>query len=260
MKRNLITILMLNSFMLLGMQQKSPMETIPKDLKVLIIKELTLAPTMQEAAANIRNLGAVNTHYQKIINDSKLTEYLINELARKYEVPAPYDFWLQYINRDDMARAFAAFALHTNSSLKWLYDFIRNYQSTLLGELGLLYTIQTNKPEGVAFFLQAGANPNIPHIQALFLQPSPLLQTIIFVAKENKEIMDLLIKAGADLEESLTFALINKRADLIKRFMDAGADPNLVPAGWNESLLDFAKRMHYSYIVEIMEDALKKRK
>ena len=79
-------------------------EVIPEEVKILIFSNLASAGTFEQAIKNIHSAARVNTAWQRLISDPKLTDYLIDQLAKNFKVP---DYW-------------AAIRLDTPGSLEWL--------------------------------------------------------------------------------------------------------------------------------------------
>ena len=97
--------------------ERSPLEELPPEIKIIIIKALESVPGSTEeaqlfiAANNIRNLMMTNTVFQPFLEDSNFAEIIIKELAERYA-------------GNDLVEA--AVALATDAAGRWLSTQFEN--------------------------------------------------------------------------------------------------------------------------------------
>ena len=139
-------ILLLTAFPLAAMKRKSPeseeqrlpkvqtvqavqsrlqippaLEYLPKDLKATILAFLTTAPgvtrldRLEASVNNIRNFMTLNKAFNNFLNDTKLNEFLVRELAKNYIADDP-----DVVTDEDLEEAVVA--LRTPGAAQWLID------------------------------------------------------------------------------------------------------------------------------------------
>lgn len=197
--------------------------SLPADVQRILVRLLTQATSLEEAAQNIRNLSRTNKTFRTLINDKTFTKRLMLDLAPLYE--SRYG-----IISDNNARALASIVilgtLHTITSLELLKDFLKNpalmeIASKILHDEYLLYD---------QFFYHDN-NFNMPLFDALLktvpsIDDDKLLRRLIF--KNNIQGLKLFL-AQRSSQEVLDNALLvaanysNERADIIDMLLNRGA-------------------------------------
>ncbi|MET3035950.1 ankyrin repeat domain-containing protein [Chryseobacterium sp. NRRL B-14859] len=140
-------------------------------------------------------------------------------------------------------------------------------------EKGMLYTplmlaAEMERIESVTLLLEHGADPNLQNIEgktALHLLPEQ--QPITWTSVEHKvKIAELLFQYKADLSildqfggQPLWYAVfyVKKPEDvkLVETYLKHGADPDFKNNG--QSALDFAKKVGYQPLIEILESGIR---
>jgi len=139
-------------------------------------------------------------------------------------------------------------------------DILRQYgadpnavQDGDTGSTPLIYAIEKQKPEMVAFLLQNGTNPNNPDKEAM----TPLM----YAARGgNMQIVKHLLASGTDVNAqardgrtALIVASQEGNADVVKALLAAGADPGI--RAEKGTARDYARRARNFEVAHILEEA-----
>lgn len=155
------------------------------------------------------------------------------------------------------------------SGLRKLLD--ENNEMVNEAENGMLHTplmlaVEMERTESVQLLLEYGADSNLPNIEgrtALHLLPER--QPIAWTGIENKlKIAKLLLRHGADLAtcdrygwQPLWYAVFYVKepedVQLVEMYLAYGADSNYKNENNGQSALDFAKKVAYRPLVEVLE-------
>lgn len=194
-----------------AMQELNDMSGLPQELKVQIIHALTsTSRNLAEIGQEIRNLSVTNKEYYQIINDPKITEYLINALIKK--LPGPVlSQQKQLLSEYDKAwlarnKVFAATEIFTPGVFQWLKEQIKNnsYIKTAVEDNieNLLSFASKHSPYSsdkyetyknmIVRLLKAGANPNAisTHTRAPLFFSAPY---------DTPEVLEIFLNAGANI-------------------------------------------------------------
>lgn len=103
---------------------ESSLPNMPKDIKVMIVKTITESESFEQAIKNLKNLTLVNKEFNRLINDPKFTEFIIDELTRKLMVDARTS---PIIRPHDYYKIKAALFLNTPQAREWLRAQIKKH-------------------------------------------------------------------------------------------------------------------------------------
>ncbi len=133
-------------------QKKSAFERLPPEIQTHIISFLTTAKgvnrdaRLQAAAQNIRNFILTSKTFQALLDDEKVAEYLITELAKNYIAQNP-----KKVNPADLVKA--ALALQTAGAGNWLLSTYKMTASRLIVN-SLFSAADSNDLNRVSFILR----------------------------------------------------------------------------------------------------------
>ena len=229
-----IAVAFASSAMEMPTPAQSYLDPLVKELKGLIVQHLTKAKSIDEAVKNIRSLRRVNKKFYNLINDPKLTEWIIYELAKKYapeivkiEKGPPGDE--RPVLKQNARLVLSAAALNTTASIQWLQNYLKDPKNMEVAEY-LLVQMATKNVNIVDGLLKAGVNPNarskyygFAAAGATALEAAALSNYLpgvkrLLAAKANPNLR------GAD-DIPLAMAIItNPHQDIIQALLDAGSN------------------------------------
>lgn len=219
-------------------QTLSHLDSLLKDLKIIIIQKLTAAHSINEAIRDIKMLMRVNKKFYNIINDPQLTHWIINEIAQKYaatilsQIPHEGDDQRHPAMQKNAQLIVAAVSLHTKASIQWLKNYLKDPENMRIAEY-LFVQMARDNITCIDALLNAGVNPNTQSKYPGFQLP---YTTALEAAAINNylEGVKRLLAAGADVNiTSSGFPILEEavqkkaHAAIIKALLDAGAGKDI---------------------------------
>ena len=213
------------------------LEKLPADLRKMLFEYLTGAGPLEEAVKNIKSLGSTHPRFRSAVNDPKVSEWLIKELAKKTDPllkPIPYgppgsrrpDF------TEDARLILAAAALNTKESINWLKQYLQDPKHKELAEY-LLVQMAGKSVIILDGLLNAGINPNIRSNEYGYAQVGSTGLVTAAVHDYLPGVKRLLaakadpnIQAGSN-GSALMEAIVGGHTAIVQALLQAKADPNL---------------------------------
>jgi ankyrin repeat protein len=255
-------------------QQENPLESLPAEIKIVIIGFLESAKDEKEAIRNIKALSLTSKEFYNLINDPQFLGDFIKAISEQFNLKSPID---------------VALAFSTPSALTWLKEYMEQHpQEKIQKELANQRLVESSKAGNKSlaeFLLNVGANVNTagvlygatPLHWAAGNGHKDIVALLLYAGadvnqanehgdiplhwaagKGDKDIVELLLKHRADINKAnnssitpLHLAVDKGQKDIAELLLKHGADVNQV-SRYGSTPLNSAARSGYRDIVELL--------